>query len=200
MRYRSLKRITSPAVEPVTLAEAKHHCRVDGNEDDAYIASLIAASREWVEDYIDRTLVRTQWQMRLDQFPTEIELPRPPMIAPAGTSTPVTLTYTVNQTGQTATLSTASYRVDADSTPGRLRNLYGGTWPSNLDDPNSITVTWYAGYGESGAAVPTRAKHAMLMLLGTWYERRTAVDSVSATEVPFGVKSLLDSVSWGSYT
>lgn len=199
MRYRSLKRLTQPVVEPVTLAEAKSHCRVDGEADDAYLATLIAAAREWVEDYIDRSLVKTQWQMRLDQFPVEIELPRPPMIAPAA-GTPVSLIYTVNQTGQTATLSTASYRVDSDSTPGVLRNLYGGTWPSNLDDPGSITVTWWAGYGESGTAVPTRAKHAMLMLIGTWYERRAAADSVSAVEVPFGVKSLLDSVSWGSYT
>jgi uncharacterized phiE125 gp8 family phage protein len=201
MRYRSLKRVTSPVVEPVSLTEARTHCRVDSDEasENTYLMSLVAAAREWVEDYIDRSLVKTEWQMRLDKFPPEIELPRPPML-PVTTDTPVTLTYTVNQTGQTATLSTASYRVDSDSTPGVLRNLYGGTWPSNLDDPNSITVTWWAGYGEDGRAVPTRAKHAMLMLVGHWYERRLAADNVAAAEVPFGVKALLDSVSWGSYT
>jgi uncharacterized phiE125 gp8 family phage protein len=201
MRYRSLKRVTSPVVEPVSLTEAKTHCRVDSDEasENSYLMALVAAAREWVEDYIDRSLVKTEWQMRLDKFPPEIELPRPPML-PVTTDTPVTLTYTVNQTGQTATLSTASYRVDSDSTPGVLRNLYGGTWPSNLDDPNSIAVTWWAGYGEDGRSVPTRAKHAMLMLVGHWYERRLAADNVAAAEVPFGVKALLDSVSWGSYT
>ena len=201
MRYRSLRRITQPVVEPVSLTEAKTHCRVDSEEasENTYLTSLISAAREWVEDYIDRSLVQTEWQMRLDKFPPEIELPRPPML-PVTTDTPVALTYTVNQTGQTATLSTASYRVDSDSTPGVLRNLYGGTWPSNLDDPNSITVTWWAGYGEDGRSVPTRAKHAMLMLVGHWYERRLAADNVAAAEVPFGVKALLDSVSWGSYT
>ncbi len=201
MRYRSLKRLTQPVVEPVSLAEAKTHCRVDSDEasENTYLMSLVAAAREWVEDYIDRSLVKTEWQMRLDKFPPEIELPRPPML-PVTADTPVTLTYTVNQTGQTATLSTASYRVDSDSTPGVLRNLYGGTWPSNLDDPGSITVTWWAGYGEDGRSVPTRARHAMLMLVGHWYERRLAADNVAAAEVPFGVKALLDSVSWGSYT
>lgn len=199
MRFRSLRRITQPTVEPVSLADAKAHCRIDGNEDDAYVASLISAAREWVEDYIDRTLVHTQYQMRLDQFPPEIELPRPPM-ALSGTATSVTVTYTLNSTGQTATLETSQYRVDRDSTPGAIRNLYGQTWPSNLDDPGSITVTWWAGFGTDGSSTPVRAKHAMLMLISTWYERRTAVDNVSANEVPFGVKSLLDSVSWGSYT
>lgn len=197
-RYRSLKRVTQPAVEPVSLSEAKAHCRIDSTADDTYVASLVSAAREWVEDYLDRTLVHTQYQMRLDQFPLEIELPRPPM-ASGGTATSVSVTYTLNQTGQTATLSTDQYRVDRDSTPGVLRNLYGQTWPSNLDDPGSITVEWWAGFGASGASVPQRVRHAMLMLVSTWYERRTAVDNVGASEVPFGVKSLLDSVSWGNY-
>lgn len=199
MRFRSLRRVTQPIVEPVSLSDAKAHCRIDSNIDDAYVASLISAAREWVEDYIDRTLVYTQYQMRLDKFPPEIELPRPPM-AFSGTATAVAVTYIQNETGQTATLETSRYRVDRDSTPGVIRNLYGQSWPSYLDDQGSVTVTWWAGFGDSGSAVPVRAKHAMLMLVSTWYERRTAVDNVGASEVPFGVKSLLDSVSWGSYT
>jgi hypothetical protein len=39
----------------------------------------------------------------------------------------------------------------------------------------------------------------MLMLIGTWYERRASADNAGGTEVPFGVKSLLDSQRWGSY-
>ena len=199
MRYRSLKRTSAPAVEPVSLADAKAHCRVDSNTDDAYIASLITVAREWVEDYLDRSLVTQQYVMRLDAFPPEIELPRPPM-ATSGTATAVTITYTTGDNAGTATLSTAEYRVDRDATPGVIRTLYGGSWPSHLMDQNSVTVTWWSGYGDSGTSVPMRARHAMLMLILHWYERRAAVDAVSASEVPMGAKALLDSVSWGSYT
>ncbi len=198
MQYRSLTRATPPAVEPVTLTEAKIHLRVDTDTDDAYISTLITAAREWCEQYVDRTLVQTQWTMRLDSFPYEIELPRPP-IAASGTATAVTLTYTLGD-DSTATLSTTAYRVDRNSTPGVVRQLRAGTWPANLDDYNAVSVTWWAGYGSDGSSVPAAIRHAMLMLIGHWYESRSSVlvGSISK-EVEFGVKSLLDSQRWGSY-
>ena len=201
MQYLSLTRQTPPAVEPVTVAEAKAHLRVDTSTDDAYIGTLITAAREWCEEYLDRTLVHTQWAMRLDRFPTDstypIELPRPPVVA-SGTATAVTLTYT-SETGSTATFSTASYRVQRLETPGRITTVYGGTWPAGLEDNDAVIVRWWGGYGTTGASVPAAVRHAMLMLVGLFYERRAAADNISANEIPFGVKSLLDSQRWGSY-
>jgi len=182
----------------VTLAEAKAHLRVDASDDDAYISSLITAAREWVETYLDRSLVHQQYVMRLDSFPYEIELPRPPM-ATSGTTTAVTVTYTLGDES-TTTLSTSSYRVDRQATPGVVRQLRSGTWPANLDDYNAVTVTWWAGYGSSGSSVPVAIRHAILMIVGHWYEFRTSVLTGSISkEIEFGVKSLLDSQRWGSY-
>lgn len=198
MNFRSLKVATPPAVEPVTLAEAKHHCRIDGTADDAYVSSLIVAARQWVEAYMDEALIHQQLVMRLDGFPPEITMPKPPM-ATAGTTTAISLTYTLNENGQTATLSTTAYRVDRDSRPGALRPLYGGSWPSYLEDYNSVTVSWWAGRGADASSVPQSVRNAILMLVGVWYERRMAADAAALTEVPFGVKALLDSARWGSY-
>jgi uncharacterized phiE125 gp8 family phage protein len=187
----------------VTLAEAKAHLRVDTATDDAYIGSLITVAREWVEQYLDRTLVHTQWVMRFDRFPPDgthdIELPRPPM-ATAGTTTAVALTFTF-ENGTTATYSTASYRVDRDGVPGTVKTLYGQTWPPHLQDDNAIGVTWWGGYGASGTSVPAAIRHAILMLVAHWYESRLAAVATGAVpqDVPYGVKSLLDSQRWGSY-
>jgi uncharacterized phiE125 gp8 family phage protein len=191
-RYRSLKRTVAPAVEPITLAEAKAHCRVDSSTDDTLIQGYITTAREWVEDYIDRALVTQQLVMKLDAFPGEIELPRPPMIA-SGTATAVTITYVTGEAGGTATLSTSEYRVDRDSTPGAIRTLYGGSWPSHLLDANAVTVSWWAGYG-SAADVPQRVKSAMLMCVHELYEKR------GDGQMPDAAKRLLDTVSWGSYS
>ena len=200
MQYRSLTRATPPAVEPVSVSEAKAHLRVDISDDDSYISTLITAAREWCEQYLDRTLINTQWTMRLDSFPYEIELPRPP-IATSGTTTAVALTYTLGD-DSTATLSTTAYRVDRNSTPGVVRQLRAGTWPANLDDYNAVAVTWWAGYGASGTSVPAGIRHAILMLVAHWYDgaRQAAVSSGAVPQdVPYGVKSLLDSQRWGSY-
>ena len=198
MQYRSLTRATPPAAEPVSVSEAKAHLRVDISDDDSYISTLITAAREWCEQYLDRTLINTQWTMRLDSFPYEIELPRPP-IATSGTTTAVSLTYTLGD-DSTATLSTTAYRVDRNSTPGVVRQLRAGTWPANLDDYNAVAVTWWAGYGDSGTSVPAAIRHAILMIVGHWYESRSSVLTGSISkEIEFGVKSLLDSQRWGSY-
>jgi len=198
-RYRSLKVQTQPVVEPVSVADAKAHCRIDTNTDDTYVAALISAAREYVEAYMDESLIDQQLVMRLDAFPAAIELPRPPMSQTAS-RTAVTIVYTANDAGSTATLATNQYRIDRDSTPGTLRPLYGGSWPSHLLDYGSVTVTWWAGRGEDGGKVSQRVKAAMLMLVGQWYERRMAADAASMSEMPFGVKALLDSAKWGSYT
>lgn len=195
MEYESLTRTTPPAVEPVTLADAKQHLRVDTDADDSYIVGLIAAAREWCEAYLDRTLIHTQWTMRLENFPAdEIELPRPPMATAAG-FTDVSVVHTLSD-GTTATLATNQYRVDRNSTPGELYPLYAGTWPADRrEDENAVAVTWWAGYGPGPADVPATIRHAMLMLVGHWYDgaRQAAVSSGAVPQdVPFGVRSLLD--------
>ena len=195
MQYRSLTRQTAPAVEPVTLSEAKAHLRVDTADDDTYITGLIRAAREWVEEYLDRTLVHTQWVMRFDRFPTDgthdIELPRPPMVA-SGTATAVTLSYTLED-GTTATYGTASYRVDRASTPGAVKTNYAGTWPPHREDDNSVSITWWGGYGPSGSDVPQGVKNAMLLYIHELYEKR------GNAEPPAAAKALLDAYRWGSY-
>lgn len=224
MKWRSLVRSVQPVVEPVSLAEAKAHLRVDSEAEDELILALIQAAREWVEVYLDRTLITTQWTMKMDSFPTmarqlseayvdrtfiatqqsvradifppDIELPRPPM---SRTTTDVTISY-VTAEGVSTTLSTSLYRVDRDSTPGVVRPPYAGTWPVHRVDQNAVSISWYAGYGDSGDKVPRAIRHAMLMLASFWWEHRGAVLTGSISkEIEFGVYALLNSQRWGNY-
>ena len=225
MRYRSLVRVTDPTVNPVTLSEAKAHLRIDSDAEDSLISSLITAATRWAEDYCDRTFCHTQWKMSVDSFygnvgspvqfglkadgnniagrqtvvpNLDLELQRPPMVQ-SGTATAITITYTPNTSGSTATLDAAEYRVDRLSTPGVCRPLYGRTWPSHLLDFNSTTVTYWAGYSADGTSVPDAAKSAIKMIVAHLWKNREMSTETALTEVPMGVKALLDTLRWGSY-
>jgi uncharacterized phiE125 gp8 family phage protein len=205
VEYRSLIRLTPPSVEPVSIAEAKAQCRVDDTSEDLLLFSTyISAAREWAERYTERTFIHTQWQLRTDAFPFEFRLPFPPMATATG-FTDVTLSYTssiVGGVGNTVTLDPLKYRVDRYQTPGAVRPLYGQTWPGYVVDRNSITLTWWGGYGEDGEAVrrtSAAVKPAILMLVSHLFRNREMTAEAALSEVPFGVKSLLNTVRWGGY-
>lgn len=199
MRYRTLRKITEPTAEPLTVAEAKQHLRVEHSDDDSTIENLITSAREYVETYLDCTLMLTQYKMTLDLFPAHIELPKSPLSTVSGYDS-ISLTYTTD-TEATVTLSSSEYRVDSYSVPAVLRPLYGDSWPSHLADYNSIEVTFWAGYGSTSAAVPQRIRNAMLMLITHLYENRSSVQvGTVATVVPDSMRMLLDSAKFGGYT
>ena len=199
MRFRTLRKITEPTAEPLTVAEAKGHLRVEHSDDDTIISNVITSAREYVETYLDSTLMLTQYKMTLDLFPAHIELPKSPLSTVSGYDS-ITLTYTTD-TEATVTLSTSEYRVDSHAVPAVLRPLYGDSWPSHLADYNSIEVTFWAGYGSTSAAVPQRIRNAMLMLITHLYENRSSVQvGTVATVVPDSMRMLLDSAKFGGYT
>jgi uncharacterized phiE125 gp8 family phage protein len=198
MRYRTLRKITEPTTEPLSVAEAKQHLRVEHSDDDTTIGELIVAAREYVENYLDCTLLVTQWKMTLDMFPPAIELPRSPLSS-VSSYDEITVTYTTD-TEQMVTLSSSDYRIDRYAVPAVLRPLYGDSWPSHLADYNSIAVTFWAGYGTASSDVPQRIRNAMLMLITHLYENRSSVQvGTVATVVPDSMRMLLDSVSFGGY-
>jgi len=64
-----LQLVTPPALEPIGLADAKTHLRVDVEDDDALICALISAARDYVERFCRRALLTQTWLLALDHFP-----------------------------------------------------------------------------------------------------------------------------------
>lgn len=57
--------IAGPGDEPVSLAEAKAFCRIDGTDEDALVSALIAAARLHVESITGRALLTQTWRLVL---------------------------------------------------------------------------------------------------------------------------------------
>lgn len=194
--YRSLVRVVQPAVEPVSLAEAKAHCRVDIEDSDPYILSLISVARQYVEDALDITLLTSVWEARYDLFPIwSINLPRPP-VAP-GT---VTVTYRRGDgTYGTLLSDNGDFQVDTNVIPGRIYPNWARAWPATRGDENSVTVRYTAGYGPGVGSIPPVARHLCLLLIGHWFDSRQIVTSGNVVEVPATFHTLLAASGLGIY-
>lgn len=184
----ALKLVTGPAVEPVTLSEAKLHCRVDISDDDALIGTLIAAARRYVEGVSRRALITQTWDLALDTWPdSPFKVPRPPL------QSITSITY-LDDTGAAGTVAASNYVVDTYSEPGRVALSSSGSWPGvTLYAVAGVRVRFVAGYGAAGSAVPQEFRQAILLLVEHWYEQREPVSLSGAMpkEVPFGVEALL---------
>lgn len=157
--------VTPPASEPVTTAEAKLWLRVEHSADDDLIAELVTAARQKVEQQTGLAMITQTWRMSLDEFPCwEIELPRSPLQSVSS------VTY-VDHDGVTQTVSASDYAVDASIRPGTVEPAYGEAWPSARCQPNSVQVTFVAGYG-SASAVPAPIKAAIKLTVASLYENR----------------------------
>lgn len=190
----SLKSITAPTTEPITLEQAKAHLRVEVSDDDALISALIAAAREAVESKTQRSLMLQTWELALDAFPGcqdqyGIRLPKAPLSA-------VTSVAYVDSDGAPQTMAEADYQLDDHSEPARILPAYGTTWPATRDQANAVVVQYEAGYADA-AAVPAQIKAWMLLRIGMLYENRESVAGGTLTELPF-VDRMLDAYKvWG---
>lgn len=191
MLAHSLKRIVEPTQEPLTLSEVKRQLNVIADDEDTLLETYLQAARELVEAYANRSLLLQTYRLRIHDFPLDpLQLPRPPLVS-------VTSIEYYDLEGVLQTLSTDNYNVDADREPGVVWQADDTDWPETNGAPNGITVTYVAGYA-TPAAVPARAKQAMLVLIAHWYRVREAVGQVG-DEIALTFTSLCRSLKPGDY-
>jgi len=161
----SLKRSVDPAVQPVTVSELKEHLGLASSDTDQNVrlADLLTSAIEAVERDTRRSLLTQTWQLRLDDFPSEIELWNPPI------QSVTSITY-VDTSGSTQTVSSSVYVVDIQSEPGIVRLAYGQSWPSIRGDDRGVLVTYVAGYGDTAADVPYELHEAVKLAAQLAYD------------------------------
>jgi len=194
-------RTVEPSAEPVSLAEARNHLRVDLNDDDLLINRAIAAAREYAEQQSGRQLVTATWKLVVDRFPSADEsvgcFYRGGFILPRSPLRSVTSIVYVDTSGNQQTLDAGGYLVATTMCPGRVTPAYGMSWPTARRQLESVQVTYESGYG-GASAVPARAKNAILLLVELLYEFRSPVISGTiATKIPWTLDSMLKGLSDG---
>jgi hypothetical protein len=142
----------------------------DNPKDDAVIADLIIAAREYAEVYTGRSLAKKPYVQVHDSFPyyvdavqsrdayppsyysaprysttqwnysQQIKLLYPPLISVEK------ITYIGTDQQEHDLISGQDFQVDPASQPGRIFPLAGGTWPACFYCVNAVRIFFTAGY------------------------------------------------------
>lgn len=206
--------VTPPAVEPITLEEAKAYLRVDFADDDPLIGALAVAARRAIEAHSHRVMIATTFDWQTDGFPLGggyfnrflrgmvgdpnwfptnagiLQLPRVPAYSL------VSITY-LDTAGNTQTADLSNFTLKGPA-PAELAPRYGFLWPVTLPQIGAVTIRFVAGEPDA-STVPDDVKIAMKMLLSLWYENRTPIAETAGQPLPFAIDMLLSSVEWGCY-
>ena len=172
--------ITPPIVEPLTLDETKLHLRETGTEQDELIEMLIVSARQHAEEYTRRAFVYQELELSLPSFPIQqtlidqfpqlyafafgqsgasdqtIWLPRPPLQT-------IRWVKYIDVNGNQQTVDPTLYQVDTAGEPGRVKPTYLNWWQPTRNDFNAVQIRYYAGYTPiSGSPLPVNYLYANL--------------------------------------
>jgi len=181
-------RVTSePAVEPITLDQAKDHLRVDSTADDDLITALIKSARRSCEIETNRSLITQTLQLTMVNWRNRvIGMPRSRVQS-------ITSVKYIDSSGTQQTIDASNYQSDLTVDPGRLAPVHGYTWPTVKPGTfEAVEITYVAGYGDAGSDVEPGIVQAMYLMLTHLYENRSAVACEgNPVEVPMGASFLL---------
>jgi uncharacterized phiE125 gp8 family phage protein len=176
----STTKIAAPAIEPISVEEARAFLRCDDDESDAYISSLISAARELAENQTGRTLLETGWEMRTDGFSRAVRLEWPRVLR-------IQSLQFVAPGGEVLTLDPHDYVLDAanDFAPAWLVPARDRAWPETSDEVNAVRVRYIAGYGSDPAQVPASIKQWIRLHVRAFYDNPSAVSAGTAQALPY---------------
>lgn len=169
--------ITPPGDLPVSLDLAKMHLRIDHDDDDVLISSLINTAVDHLDGWtgvLGRCLVEQAWRQDFDALARCLPLPLGPVIEI------VSVDY-VDANGSEQTMDPGDYLLRTDAGGRSVIELK--LWPSS----RSASVTYKAGFSTVPAAITT----AILMLVAHWYANREATVPGDIAIMPMAVDSLL---------
>ena len=176
--------LTPPAVEPVSLAEAKAHLRVAHADEDALISTLIVSARRHIESGTGLALIQQGWLHFRDDWPDNgiVALPLAPLIA-------VTEAAVFGDDDVKAVIDPAHYYADNASRPPRLLLRGSRVWARPGRIGNGIAITLTLGFGAAASDVPASLRQALLQIVAHGFEHR---GNANPPPLPLTLRTLLE--------
>ncbi len=159
--------LTAPAVEPLSLDDAKAFLRVEHDADDDIIAALIAGARIHVEAQTRRALITQAWRL----IARSLAGRRPPAGA-AGAAARADRGAGLRLQQRRARRSTCRRSCPTSAASALSFVPWALPAPGRLAAGIELDVT--VGYGDAASDVPEPLRQAIRLLVAHWYENRGA--------------------------
>ena len=182
-----IERVSAPAAEPITAAEAKAQMRVEHTDDDTLIDRLVDTAIDFVDvtGSLGKAMITQTWGEWFAPNPGSIVLSLGPV-----QSVSAIKYYDTDNALQTATLSNFHVLGTKDQTV--LKPKSGYSWPTTFLRDDAIKIEYVVGYGDAASDVPQTVRHALMMLVAHLYENRELSIERSMSQVPFGFEALIE--------
>lgn len=173
--------ITPPPVEPVTLTEVKLHLRVTSVDLDATISGYIKSAREYVESFLDRSIISQTLKITLPYFCDDLVLPR-------GMVRSIANVVYYNSSNVLTGLTIADYAnlISSNVSANRLQRKPYVSWPLPIARRDAVQITYVAGYAPTTSSdpdyvvnVPEEIKTAIKFLVQSDYDDLMADDKAA---------------------
>jgi uncharacterized phiE125 gp8 family phage protein len=175
--------LTGPAVEPISLAEAKAFLRVEHDDDDDVIAALIAGARIYAEAQTRRAFITQSWRLTRDAWPQTGRIAVRP-----GPLQSLDAARVYDGQSEPIELDAVGFFPDVAGS-----ELVFAPWampqPGRAAAGIELDVT--LGYGDAAIDVPEPLRQAIRLLVGHWYDNRGLVSADTTTVLPVTVPALL---------
>lgn len=161
-------RLVATGAQPITLADAKFQCRVEHDDENALIASYVAAAASRLSAPGGRLVIAVgahTFDLALDRFPAaEIQL-----LGKVGSVVSVSYTDT---DGLDQVVSPDDYEVDTyPDQYGWVVPRAGFSWPATMEIINAVRVRFVISED-----LPDEVRQAVRLMVSTWYDDRATGD------------------------
>jgi uncharacterized phiE125 gp8 family phage protein len=175
--------LAPPAVEPLSLAEAKVFLRLETADDDPLIAAFISAARLHVETLTGLAFVTQRWRMVLDCWPANGRI----AVRPAPLQALIAARV-FDFDGEVRTIDAQAFVPDA-STSTLSFIPWALPMPTRIGAGVELDIA--VGFGDAASDVPEPIRQAIRLLVAHWYENRAIVAGAEMAPVPSHAAALI---------
>lgn len=179
--------IEAPATTPISLAEVKEQLRVESSDDDAVLFRLIATAVAYTDvmGALGQAMITQKWGQWVEASPPQtVRLYLGPLVA-------VTAVKYYDTAGVLQTDTLSNYQITGTQFDTIIGPKEGFNWPVTQDRSDAIRIEYTIGYGTSPSDVPQALRHALMLLVGHWYDNREGSIAENLSTIPFGFDALI---------